>query len=174
MFRRSSRASDERGAAAVEFALVMPVLLSLIFGMIWTGLAYADHISVNNAIREGARYGAAADAASGSWATSVRDRVIQVYANGTSLTTDQICVRLVKPDDTNAATAWLGANCGSAPSSWTTQTLPSAATGSCLVEVWATKPRTITLIVFPDLHVNIGGNSISYYGRTVTACPALP
>lgn len=172
MVVRRARDRSEKGAVAVEFALIMPVLVTMLFGMIWTGLAYADHIAVNNAIREGARYGAAADASTPStWATSVRDRVIQVYANGeSSLTSAQICVRLVKADGTVAA-SWTGASCGSAPSSWP----PTMASGSCVVEVWAAKPRTISLIVFPDLHVTIAGNSIAYYGRQVTnTCTASP
>ena len=162
----------EKGAVAVEFALIMPVLVTMLFGMVWTGLAYADHIAVNNAIREGARYGAAADATNGStWATSVRDRLIQVYANREStLTNAQICVRLVKSDGTTQA-SWTGSSCGSAPSTWP----PTMATGSCVVEVWASKPRTISLILFPDLHVTIGGNSIAYYGRKLaTGCTASP
>jgi len=170
MVVRRARDRSEKGAVAVEFALIMPVLVTMLFGMVWTGLAYADHIAVNNAIREGARYGAAADLSS-SWATSVRDRVIQVYANGeSSLSNSQICVQLVKSDGT-VAYSWTGSSCGSAPSTWP----PTMASGSCVVEVWAAKPRTISLIVFPDLHVTIGGNSIAYYGRQVTTtCPASP
>jgi Flp pilus assembly protein TadG len=175
MVVRRARDRSEKGAVAVEFALIMPVLVTMLFGMVWTGLAYADHIAVNNAIREGARYGAAADASNANWATSVRDRVIQAYANGeSSLTNAQICVRLVKPDGTDAVSAWSGASCGSAPSDWATTTIPAMATGSCVVEVWAAKPRTISLIIFPDLHVTIGGNSIAYYGRQVGACTASP
>lgn len=166
----ATRARDHRGASAVEFALVMPILVTLIFGTVWTGLAYADHIAVNNAVREGARYGAAADASLATWPTSVRDRVKQVYANAeSSLGDSQICVRLI--DSSNAVLAsTMGASCGTIPSAWP----PPMAGGSCAVEVWATKPRTIPLIVFPDMHVDVAGNSIAYYGRTVTGCPALP
>jgi len=146
----------------VEFALVLPMLVVLMFGMVWTGLAYSDHLSVTNAVREGARYGAAIDYSSGTWATSVRDRVKQVYFNaGGTLTDSEICVRLVKSDGTVLASA-IGAGCGTAP------TTPTMTTGSCAVLVWVKKPRKIELIVFPTMNFNVKGKSVAYYGRTVS------
>lgn len=45
----------ERGAAAVEFALILPVFLLLVFGMIEFSRAYNAQISLSGAAREGAR-----------------------------------------------------------------------------------------------------------------------
>ena len=45
----------ERGAAAVEFALVLPVLLLLVLGLIEFSRLYNIQISLSNAAREGAR-----------------------------------------------------------------------------------------------------------------------
>ena len=45
----------DRGAAAVEFALILPVFLLLVLGMIEFARAYNVQISVTNAAREGAR-----------------------------------------------------------------------------------------------------------------------
>ena len=45
----------ERGAAAVEFAFVLPVLLLLVLGLIEFSLLFNAQISVTNAAREGAR-----------------------------------------------------------------------------------------------------------------------
>lgn len=45
----------ERGAAAVEFALVVPILLALILGMMIFGRAYQVQSSLSMAAREGAR-----------------------------------------------------------------------------------------------------------------------
>ena len=45
----------ERGAAAVEFALVLPILLLLVFGIVDFGRAYNAKISLSGAAREGAR-----------------------------------------------------------------------------------------------------------------------
>ncbi|MGH9165359.1 MAG: TadE/TadG family type IV pilus assembly protein, partial [Acidimicrobiales bacterium] len=46
---------DQRGAAAVEFALVLPLLLILVFGIVEFGRAYSAKISLTAAAREGAR-----------------------------------------------------------------------------------------------------------------------
>lgn len=45
----------ERGAAAVEFALVLPVLILLVLGVIEFSRVYNVQISLSNAAREGAR-----------------------------------------------------------------------------------------------------------------------
>jgi Flp pilus assembly protein TadG len=49
---------DERGAAMVEFALVLPLLLVLVFGIVDFGRAFQSWITLTNAAREGARLGA--------------------------------------------------------------------------------------------------------------------
>jgi Flp pilus assembly protein TadG len=54
MLHRQTGRSD-RGAAAVEFALVLPLLLLMIFGIVEFGRAYNVQISITNAAREGAR-----------------------------------------------------------------------------------------------------------------------
>ncbi|MCL1593984.1 MAG: pilus assembly protein [Actinomycetia bacterium] len=46
---------SERGAAIVEMALVMPLLLILVFGIVEFGRAFMTDISVTHAAREGAR-----------------------------------------------------------------------------------------------------------------------
>lgn len=45
----------QEGASAVEFALIVPVLLLLIFGIIEFGLMYHDYLAITHAAREGAR-----------------------------------------------------------------------------------------------------------------------
>lgn len=47
--------TEERGAIAAEFALLIPALLLLIFGMVQLGLTYQRQEAVHAAAREGAR-----------------------------------------------------------------------------------------------------------------------
>jgi Flp pilus assembly protein TadG len=52
------RARDQEGAAAVEFAIILPLLLVLTLGALDMGhMYYMDHL-ITNASREGARYAA--------------------------------------------------------------------------------------------------------------------
>ena len=55
--RLSSRDQDQRGAAAVEFALVVPFLLLIVFGIIVYGMVFAQSLSLSNAARQAARSG---------------------------------------------------------------------------------------------------------------------
>ncbi|WP_297448718.1 TadE family protein [Ferrovum sp.] len=48
---------SERGVAAVEFAIVFPLMLLLMFGIVEFGTMMYDQIMVTNAAREGARWG---------------------------------------------------------------------------------------------------------------------
>lgn len=54
MIRRRRR---DDGAAAVEFALLLPIFVMLTFGVISTGIALWKHISDVQAARDAARYG---------------------------------------------------------------------------------------------------------------------
>lgn len=47
---------DREGAAAVEFALVIPILLTMIWGMFQVSLLYQANAGVQNALGEAARY----------------------------------------------------------------------------------------------------------------------
>jgi Flp pilus assembly protein TadG len=53
MRRRGGNRS--RGAAAVEFAIILPLLLSVLFGIIEFGSAYSQMLDVRHGAREGAR-----------------------------------------------------------------------------------------------------------------------
>jgi Flp pilus assembly protein TadG len=56
--RRPKPIGGERGAAAVEFALLLPVLLLIIFGIIDFGRALNAQVTLTQAAREGARLAA--------------------------------------------------------------------------------------------------------------------
>lgn len=61
---------NEKGQTLVEFALVLPVLLLLLLGIIQFGIIFSAHIAITNAAREGARI-----AAVGSSRNEIVDRM---------------------------------------------------------------------------------------------------
>jgi hypothetical protein len=67
MGRRSRRqgpdgiGSGERGASVVEFALVVPIFVLLLLGIIDFGMAFNDYNKVRQGVREGARQIVVAD-----------------------------------------------------------------------------------------------------------------
>jgi hypothetical protein len=56
--RGARRARGERGTALVELAIVIPVLVILLLGIVTAGQAYNQKLSLTNGAREGARYAA--------------------------------------------------------------------------------------------------------------------
>jgi hypothetical protein len=49
--------NDRRGAAAIEFAVILPFLVVLVFGMVEFGVMFYDKAVITNASREGVRAG---------------------------------------------------------------------------------------------------------------------
>ncbi len=56
--RNTRRRPTERGAAAVEFALVFPLLILLVFGVVEFGAAWSQSTDVRHGAREAARLAA--------------------------------------------------------------------------------------------------------------------
>lgn len=61
---------NEKGQGLVEFALVLPLLLLLLLGIIQFGIIFSSQIAITNAAREGARV-----AAVGANNGEIRDRI---------------------------------------------------------------------------------------------------
>lgn len=49
------KTNRERGVAAVEFAIILPLLMMLVFGIVEFGRAYQARLAVTHAAREGVR-----------------------------------------------------------------------------------------------------------------------
>ena len=58
MERRTPRIGREDGQAAVEFALVLPVLAVLLLGIVQFGIAFNHYLTLTDAVRAGARQAA--------------------------------------------------------------------------------------------------------------------
>ena len=83
-------ARTDRGAALVEFALILPLLVLLVFGIIEFGRGYHTKTTLTHAAREGVRV-AALD--SGDPVSTVRDAAPNLNAAGISVTvTPSPCV----------------------------------------------------------------------------------
>jgi len=54
---QSGRRAADRGGVAVEFALILPLLVILIFTAVVAGSLYLDQLQIQAAAREGARAG---------------------------------------------------------------------------------------------------------------------
>lgn len=61
MSRRHDRRAGERGQALLELAIVAPVLILIIAGLVQFGVIYERQIGINNAIRDAARIAATWD-----------------------------------------------------------------------------------------------------------------
>jgi len=90
--RRSRAASagrhDDEGLAAVEFALVLPVLVALLFGIVVTGLVFIGRMQVQAAAREGARAGAIV---AGQGCTAARQQLTNFSSSSISCTEVRNC-----------------------------------------------------------------------------------
>lgn len=53
--RKNISPRSEKGQATTEFAVVLPILVVLLFGIIQFGIAFKDYLSLTDAVRAGAR-----------------------------------------------------------------------------------------------------------------------
>lgn len=65
---------SEKGAAVVEFAVILPLLLLIVFGIVEFGFMLYNKAMITNAAREGARYGIVA-ATTRKSSTQISDEV---------------------------------------------------------------------------------------------------
>lgn len=97
--------SRERGAALVEMALVLPLLLMLLLGIVSAGLAYNHQLALTHAAREAGRYGATLPigGAPGAWLDAVHDRAVEAATGSLSGAPGvEVCVAFVgTPDGTS-------------------------------------------------------------------------
>ncbi|WP_129788416.1 TadE/TadG family type IV pilus assembly protein [Promicromonospora panici] len=99
MPRLRTRGHRERGAAAVEFALVLPILLLLIFGIVEIGRAYYVQTTLSAAAREGVRVMALQNDTAAARSTTKN------VAGGLAVTDSQISVTPTTCSGSTAGTA---------------------------------------------------------------------
>ena len=130
----------------VEFALVLPVVASLLLGLMTGGLAYNKKIAITDAVGGAARYGSTL-ADSSTFATSVRDRLVTLSAG--ELSGSDVCVELIRGGPTNTVARSWYAGGGTCPTQFgTAPTTPNVATGFCVVRVWGMKEAKLQAVLF--------------------------
>lgn len=100
------RGRRERGAAAVEFALVLPILIVILLGILDFGLYYYNDLQLTHAARDAARYlsvGKVAEAndaidSTSLVSTTIASRSVDVGTSGNEATVTLTAVyRLLTP-----------------------------------------------------------------------------
>jgi Flp pilus assembly protein TadG len=95
----------ERGAALVEAALILPVILGMLLGMFTGGLTYSRDNALNHAARESSRYGATLVLTSEStWLSDVRTEVKRAATGDldAAVSGQFVCVAFVYPNGSTA------------------------------------------------------------------------
>jgi Flp pilus assembly protein TadG len=100
----------ERGAALVEFAIVLPLLLLLVFGIIESGVLIYDKAMLTNASREGTRVGIVY-VPDGVVPAATIQQVVTSYCDQKMITFDPVkpavTVQTVYSNDPVTVTNWL-------------------------------------------------------------------
>lgn len=90
------RQRGDRGASAVEFALVVPVLIILVLGIIDFGLFFSDSLSLRYGTREGARRAVVKDFTGCTGGTNVA-RAASCTSNAITAVSGDVYVRVRAP-----------------------------------------------------------------------------
>jgi Flp pilus assembly protein TadG len=107
----------DAGSALVEFALVLPVLLILVLGILTGGLSLSRGLSLSSAAREATRFGATYPTTGGlnAWLDGVANRAV-TEANGdldSGIASRYLCVAYVSPGTTTNDTTYMREQSGS-------------------------------------------------------------
>jgi hypothetical protein len=165
----SKRLHGEAGANAVEFALVLPLLLMLVFGVIYFGFAFNTQLTLTQAAREGARLGATfplnatnpdATTPNDAWFEAVVARIDDAAFGDRGLGNGprQVCVRFVGPD---GASAWWTEG-GIAAADCQVDVSPAVA-AEPHVQVLVRRQVPIELVVVPLDGVTVGATAVARY-----------
>ena len=121
--------------------MVLPLAFCLLLGVLTGGHAYFQKISLVDAAREGARYGASLKllpAGVNEWRQAVKNRVAAV--SGGQVTAAEVCAELVKPTGSNTA-------CGVADPQGAASD-PTSLTPASIVKVSVSKAARIEFVFF--------------------------
>lgn len=161
--RTAPRRRQDRGAVAVEFALVLPLLLALLMGIVTAGLGYNRVLGVADGVREGARFGATT-VSGASWGSTVQGQTMSLTALNISgqpdvVTSSMVCAQLVKTPSTIVSSS----SCSLATAAPANPA--GVVDGTCLVKVWAEIPVEFNMVVFGTYTPTVKRQSVTLYER---------
>jgi Flp pilus assembly protein TadG len=166
--KHQRQAAPDRGAAAVEFALILPLFMLLVFGTISSGFAFERWINVTQAARETSRFAAtlpmpSSPATISDWFDDVHAVAVETAGIDASDTSSYfICIRFVN----DAGPALIPA---SQTRTWGTLSTPAAtctssSSGDNRVEVLVQRAARFGLVIAPpNLTIAVGGGNTSRY-----------
>jgi Flp pilus assembly protein TadG len=93
------RRGDRRGQSLVEFAVVFPVFILLLAGMVDFGLALFSNVTIINAAREGARLGVTLQ----PWNQAAVDSRVTAMAEGLNTADLSVSSTCAKPNGSGVA-----------------------------------------------------------------------
>ena len=163
---RGRRRRGESGAALVEFALVLPVFLMLLLGMMTGGLAYSRKLSVAQAAREGARYGATLPITASNPVSAWLPRVgaLTISSSDGELESDKpgrfVCIAHVPASGT--AQKWQVTGTGTAVQSPGTCIADDGRTGETRVQVVASRTSRLEALVF-SRDLTVGSHAVARF-----------
>lgn len=130
-----ARGREDGGAAAVEFAVVLPIVMALVMALLSGGLVYSRQLSLASAARESARFGATFPTGkvslANSWLDAVADQAVQAATGelGSTIGDRYICVAYVgygSPQGTTADWTRRREQSGTAAATYTDGTIASS------------------------------------------------
>jgi Flp pilus assembly protein TadG len=88
--RARAKRDRENGAAAVEFALVLPIFLAVLFGMIDYSWYYYQRFALAAAVRDGVRNGVTVALISDPWTTAKTQVIADMNMSGSALSVGNV------------------------------------------------------------------------------------
>jgi len=101
-----TRMQEERGQTTTEFAIVLPILCLLLFGVIQFGILFNNYVTLTDAVRAGARKAAVSRQIQGT--TPQQACIDQIRASASDLDQSKLqpdCVSDFQPTSTVTVTA---------------------------------------------------------------------
>lgn len=131
---------------------MLPILIVLIFGIIYGGIAYNRQLALTQAAREGSRFAATlpftGEEPDTDWFSAVKDRTVNSSTGSLTASDANVCVRFVDEDGTPS-----GGDCG---------VDADAAANRARVEVAVQRPAELEFI-FYSFPVTLRAESVGRY-----------